>query len=390
MSDRAKRLGRSALRWAGLAIVVVGVVLYAGGFFAGERISPGDSGTKSRSPAPARTAAAELVRVDVLEDAVGTVRSRRTVAVAAQISARVLAVEVEAGERVESGAVLARLDDRELAARLAQARQAVAAAEAGIGRAQQSKAQADARASQARAARERVASLLTAKAATAEQMEEAEAAFLAGEASVAEAEAAIAVARAERERASLMASEAEVAHGYTRITSPIDGVVSERAVESGDLALPGRTLFVVLDPSALRLEARVREGLIGRLRAGDELEVLFETLGLRARARVAELLPSADARSRTFEVRAEFDPLEGVRPGMFGRLRIPSGAREVVLAPRAAVVSIGQLRTVLVEDQGEWKRRLVTLGASYDGDSLEILSGLAGGERLGLAEEVAK
>lgn len=382
--------GNTWLSWAGLSIVIGGVVLYAGGFLSGERIAPLDAGQRPQLAAPAQSALSERKRIDIAEDAVGTVRSRRTVAIAAQIPARVIQVAVEAGQRVRAGDLLAKLDDRESAARLAQARQAVSAAEAGIARATQARVQADARATQARAARERTAKLLAEGAATREQMEAADAAFLMGEAAIAEGEAAVAVAKAERERASMMASEAEVAFGYTQLAAPIDGVVAERFAETGDLAMPGRTLFVVLDPSALRLEARVREGLIGRLRPGDDLEILFDALGQRARGRVAELLPSADSRSRTFEVRAEFEAPSGVRPGMFGRLRIPAGSREVVLVPSAAIVRVGQLRSVLLQDGTEWKRRLVTLGAPVDGERVEVLSGLSGGERVGLATERAR
>ena len=372
------------LAWAGLGLVLGGVVLYAGGFLSGERIAPGERGTLARAPAPESEGRAERRTVALTEDAVGTVRSRRTVAVSAQVPARVLQVAVDAGQAVKAGELLVALDDRELASRVAQSRQAVVAAESGIARAEQARTQAEARAKQARAARERTQALFDGKAATREQLEAAEAAFFSGDAAVAEGEAAVAMARAEHARALQLTSEAEVALGYTRILSPLDGVVAERSVEAGDLALPGRTLLVVLDPARLRLEARVREGLVSRLNAGDELELAFESVAAVVKGRVSEVLPSADARSRTFEVRVEFEGDVGVRPGMFGRLRIPAGEREVVLAPQAAITHVGQLRSVIVERDGGWTRRLVTLGASFEGARVEVLSGLKGNERLAL------
>jgi multidrug efflux pump subunit AcrA (membrane-fusion protein) len=99
---------------------------------------------------------------------------------------------------------------------------------------------------------------------------------------------------------------------------------------------------------------------------------------------VAEVLPSADPQSRTFEVRVNFDPPPGVYPGMFGRLRLPVGQREVVHVPAAAIDRTGQLETVLVQRDGAWARRLVTTGGTLPDGSIEVLSGLGGGETIGL------
>jgi hypothetical protein len=72
---------------------------------------------------------------------------------------------------------------------------------------------------------------------------------------------------------------------------------------------------------------------------------------------------------------------------MFGRLRVPAGTREVVRAPAQAVARVGQLETVVVREGERYERRLVTTGQRYDDGSVEVLSGLAGGESVGLPEE---
>jgi hypothetical protein len=71
---------------------------------------------------------------------------------------------------------------------------------------------------------------------------------------------------------------------------------------------------------------------------------------------------------------------------MFGRLRLPVGQRQVVRIPAAAVVRVGQLETVLLEWEGRWERRLVTTGNALAEGAVEVLSGLAGGETIGLPE----
>jgi RND family efflux transporter MFP subunit len=374
---------------SGLGVVALAVLLVAvaTGAFGGERIEPGRVQAPPGEPPPARTAQAERGEVEVLEPAIGTVRSRRNVTVAAQVGATIVSVEVEAGQAVEAGAPAVALDDRDLSARLTQARQGLAAAEAAVKSAEEGKAQGEAQLEQARSAYERVQGFYEAGAATSEQLEAAQAAFLSARAAVAGAEAQIAVALASREQAQAALTSAGVALEHASVTVPMDGVVAERAVEAGDLAWPGRTLFTVLDPGALRLEARVREGLIARIQPGDELEIELPGAGLRLPGRVAEVLPAADARSRTFEVRVEFDAPQGVLPGMFGRLRIPVGTREVVRVPAGAIVRVGQLEMVRVVEDGRSERRLVTTGMGFDDGSVEVLSGLEGGETVGLPEE---
>jgi len=377
------------MRWLkGILFVAfaVAIVLYAAGVFSGKRIAPGRAEAPASLPAPATTARAGRARVPAVEEAVGTVRSRRRVEVAAQVVARIVEVRVDAGDVAAKGDVLVRLDDRELRARADQARQALAAAEAARDRALQAKARGDALLTQAKARFERVQALHKGGAATEQQIEDAEASFLEAEAGVADAAAAIAAAEAQIQGAKNGVTEAEVALGYAEIAAPLDAVVTERLVEVGDLALPGRPLLVLLDPKALRFEAEVREGLVANVHEGASLEVEIPAAGATVQGKVAEIIPAADPRSRTFRVRFDLPASEGVYPGMFGRLRVPVGEREIVQVPAAAVVRVGQLQTVIVKDGEFWVRRYVTTGHTLPGGAIEVLSGLGGGEEIGLWE----
>ena len=70
-------------------------------------------------------------------------------------------------------------------------------------------------------------------------------------------------------------------------------------------------------------------------------------------------------------------------PGMFGKLLIPAGSRETVFVPSRAVQQVGQLTTVLARTDRGWERRFVRTGAQEE-NRVEILSGLEGGEELGI------
>jgi len=378
------------MRWMKAILFLVfaaAIVLYAAGTFSGERLVPGRAGEPEGLPAPAATARAERTRVAAAEEAVGTVRSRRRVEVAAQVTARIVELRAEAGDPAAMGALLVRLDDRELKARADGARQALAAAEAAKDRAIQARARGDALLAQAKAHFDRVQTLHKGGAATEQQLEDAEATFLEAEAGVADALAAIAAAEAQIQGAKNFVTEAEVALGYAEIVAPLDGVVTERLVEVGDLALPGRPLLVLLDPKALRLEAEVREGLVARVRQGASLDVEIPAAGASVAGTVAEIIPSADPRSRTFRVRIDLPEAAGVYPGMFGRLRLPVGEREIVRVPLAAVVRVGQLQTVVLKEGDRWVRRYVTTGRALPDGTVEVLSGLEGGEEIGLRGE---
>ncbi len=324
MTPQSRYVGR----WVALLALTAGVVLYATGVFDRDRVHPGRIPAPAGLAAPPRTAIVERGSVPVLEEAVGTVRSLREVVVAAQVTARVTAVNAKVGDHVSAGSPLLVLEDGDFVARFRRAK----------------------------AQYERVKGFLARQAATAEQMEAAEAEY----------------------------AQARVAMEHTHILAPVDGVVAERHVEPGDLAVPGRPLLVVLDPGALRLEAQIREGLIGRIAPGATLDVEVAAAAATVRGTVAEILPSADSRSRTFEVRVNLAAAPGVYPGMFGRLRLPAGEREVVRVPALAVARIGQLETVLAQDDGRWSRRLITTGAAFPDGTVEVLSGLTGGETIGL------
>jgi HlyD family secretion protein len=367
--------------------LVVAIVLYAAGAFHGEQVEPGKVAPPPGLAAPPRTVQVTVESVPVVEDAVGTVSARTTVQVAAQVQARVKTVHADAGQRVTADRPLVELDDRELKARRAEAEEGLQQAKAARESAVQARARAEAVEAQAKQRRDRVKGLLAAKAATPEEMEAAEAGFLEAEASVAETVAAIAAADARIQQAMQVVEQAQVAEGFATITVPITGVVSLKSVEEGDLAWPGKTLYEIMDPTDLRLEAQVREGLIARVEDGTEFEIHLPAVDRIVTGMVSEVCPVADPRSRTFRVRVEFEPPAGVHPGMYGRLRIPLEDREVVSVPAEAIRRTGQLESVIVQDpSGRWERQIVTTGRALAEGRVEVLSGLDGGETIGLPE----
>lgn len=337
------------------ALFLILLILWSAGVFRRNQIAPGKDSIPPGRPAPAQTGAVVQVIQPVYYEAVGTVRPRHEVTVAAQITGRVLAVPVEEGDSVEAQSMLVRLDDRELAARLEQARQDLASRRA--------------EAERARLNHERIRRLVAREAATEDQWEAATARFKQTEA---EAEAA-------RQRI----AEAETALGHATILSAATGVISQRLVDPGDLAVPGKPLLVLHDPRAMRLEAAIREGLADAATVGDKVEIELTAFATNVTGIIEEVVPATDPVSRSFVVKVGLPHHERLFSGMFGRLRLPLGERSALTVPREALIEVGQLRMILVrEDDGRWRRRYVTTGREWQ-DRVEILSGVDDHETIG-------
>ena len=265
------------------------------------------------------------------------------------------------GDRVRAGTVLARVESRDVAARLAQARAGVTAARA--------------MEENARLMKERMERLHASQAATQKNLEDARAGH---EAASANLEAA---------REGVKAAELYVA--YSNVTAPFDGVIVEKRIELGDMAAPGMPLFVVEDTSKMKIEAAVPESAASGLASGRAVEVEIPAAGAALRrGAVSEILPAADPRSRTFTVRVLLDNHDGaLRSGMFARLHISAG--EAAGAPEGAVVTVPETALVrqgplaglfVVDDAGVARLRWITTGETREG-RVAILTGLSAGER---------
>lgn len=314
-------------------------------------------GESKGTPKPPGSAAVLSVEVPQWFEAVGTIRPYVEIAVEAQITARVREVLVRPGQVVKQGDALIRLDAGQSKSQVQQASSGVSAARAEYDR--------------AKAAHERMSKLFAEKVVSKEEMEAAETAFLR--------------ARAELERLQDVRGEASIGLGYTVITAQADGEVAQRFVEPGDLAFPGKMLLKLQTGSALRLEALVREGLVGAAPIGANLPVVIDSLGQRVTARVDEVEPLADPVTRSFLVKATLPDLRGLYPGMYAKLLVPTGKRSALVVPEDAVVRVGQLETVLVKGEAGWISVHITTGQRLE-QGVEVLSGLSEGDEVGLGD----
>ncbi|WP_027723087.1 efflux RND transporter periplasmic adaptor subunit [Maridesulfovibrio zosterae] len=366
-----------------LGAAVALLVLWISGFFSPEIIEQGRVVPTRTSVEPDVKISAEVVSTPVMYEAIGTVRPETEAAIESQVTAKVMQVLVHSGLKVHKGDKLIVLDSRGLRARLESARQGLKSAEAAKRQAAEAINAAQAVSDSATSTWKRMKTLFNNKVATKDELERAEAEYLKSGAGLAQAQDGYDAASAKVKQALKSVEEAEISLGYSIITAPADGEVASRTVEKGDLAFPGKTLMLIQTGGSLRLEALVREGVIGRVKIGQELDIDIQALGELVRGVVEEVVPSADPMTRTFLVKVGLKAIPGLYPGMFGRLLIPLSEKSTVLVPQKSVSRVGQLETVLVKTGKIWEPVYVRTGKTY-GDKIEILSGLAGNETVGI------
>jgi RND family efflux transporter MFP subunit len=296
----------------------------------------------------AELATAPVVLIDVgprhLAD--GEVEAVRQSDIGAQVAGRVVELAVTEGDRVEAGALLARIDARAASAQLEAQRALLAEAERDY-----------------RRNRELFAQAMISRT----EMDRAEARY-----------------KSIRAQAGAAATEAD----FFAVRAPYDGIVAAVAVELGEMAQPGRQLLRIYDPSALRVRAFIPEGLAPRLadRPADvELPQRDGTVRVVSGG-AAVLLPVVDTATRTREVRVALPQSSGLTPGQFVRLWLPltGDASARLSIPVQSVVRRSEFHGVyVVAADGRVQLRQVRLGRER-GDSVEVLAGLREGERVAL------
>lgn len=331
----------------------------------------GKEGTKTESPPVTLTGVAtEKVAAAPIPDgfeAVGTVKARTAAQIAARLAGTVSGALVREGERVGKGKLLVTIEAAESSAQAAAARAAVEEAARGVEEARARKRLVD-------TTFERYHNLFTEQAVTRQEFDNRR-----GDKEVADQAAARAEARLAAAQESARAAGAVA--GYTRVTAPLAGIVTAKQAERGMTVFPGTPLLTVEEEGAYRLEAAVPESRIGGVKAGAKVRVAVDGAGVAAEGRIAEVVPAADPGSRTFTVKIDVAGA-GLRSGMFGRVFLPTGERQGILVPGKAVVERGALTSVWVLDAGNRARmRLVKVGSPVGG-RVEILAGLAEGERV--------
>ena len=328
-------------RWAGLLLLPL-LAACSGGDAVPEAPRP----VLVARPTPATTAASAFA---------GDVRAREESALSFRVGGKLVERQVDVGDRVSAGDVLARLDPGDLQAQSRAAQAQLAAAEAELGRA---------RADQARYAQLGEGQLVSRSTIDAQN-----------------AAAAAAQGQVNAARANLDVARNQA--GYTRLIATSDGVIAARQAEAGQVVGAGQPVFTLAADGPRDVVFAVPEGAIDGVDVGDPVQVvLWSDESRRLPGRIREIAPAADAASRTFAARATVDaPPEALDLGQSARVFLAGDGNGRLSVPLSALIRAGDAPAVFVVKPGESTLALrpVRIGP-YGPDRVVVLDGVSAGD----------
>jgi membrane fusion protein (multidrug efflux system) len=265
----------------------------------------------------------------------GELRAAKEATVRAELGGSMLQVAVEEGETVRRGAVLGRIDAATLEDARRSAESAVKSAES--------------RLDVARREAERTEQLVKAGALAQRDLEVAQSNVTAAEAALADA------------RARLVTAGKQL--GDTTLRAPFDGVVADRAVNTGDVVTTGTALFTIIDPSSMRLEAAVPSEALASLRVGAPVQFTVRGYEQPFEGRIDRISPQADPNTRQVPIFVSVPNTGGqLVAGLFAEGRVVSESAEGLVVPLNAVNTTDGAPWVLRVSDGKAEKVTVVLG----------------------------
>ncbi len=351
-------------------------------------VNVGVSKTETLTPSPTYT---------------GTTEPIRTVSMRSQVEGQLLGLNVDVGDEVKQGQIVAQLDDSILRTQLNAAEAELAALKSEVARSNSQVSNARALVesarlalTQAQADSQRQQSLLREGAiafSTAQQTQtEARTAaqrLRAAQQTVTTEQQAVAAAQGRVIAQQAVVTQEQKRRSYTRLIAPISGIVLQRLQEPGDLIQPGNEVLQIADFSRIQVRVEVSDKQLGNISTGQSVSVKLDAFPQETLSgQVTRIYPAADATARLVPIEVVIPNSNGIGSGLLARVSFISSNQESVVVPQSALAG-GQKESntgtvFIVTQEAESKAKVVarpvTLGDRADG-KVEVLSGLKVGER---------
>jgi RND family efflux transporter MFP subunit len=319
-------------------------------------------------------------------NASGYVTARRRATVSSKITGKVVEVNVEEGMAVKEGQILARLDD-------ANPKAALALAEAQAESARRAIEENEVRLAQARVTLARNTQLLKTGVGTQTDLEQAKL----------DVDSTVARIAALNEQIKVAERQVEVQKtdlDNTIIRAPFSGMAVTKDAQPGEMVSPvsaggGYTrtgICTIVDMKSLEIDVDVNESYINRVKPGQNVSAILDAYPeWQIPGHVITTIPTADRQKATVQVRIAFEQLDPrIIPDMGVKVtflreadeKAPAAAQPTTLVPKAAVQTAGAGSFVFVVRSGDTVERQAVRTGGTDGDRLEVLAGLRGGERV--------
>jgi RND family efflux transporter MFP subunit len=310
----------------------------------------------------------------------------------AKVAGYIRQINVDIGDKVHTGEVLATLEIPELTAQ-------VTGAEAGVRHSQEEillaksqvlRAQADHNSLHMAAERLKQAAAARPGMIAQQELDDAEAKDAASEAQVAVAKSTVAAQQQQMDVAKAEHLHYTSLADYSRITAPFDGIVTWRYADTGALIQAGTSnagsmpVVKVAQANKLRLRIPVPESLAGYVRDGDTADVRVQATGADFTGKVVRMTGALDRTTRSLQVEVDVPNAKStLTPGMYADVTLEiAGSPDALTVPVQAVDRGTSGASVLVVNaSNEVERRAVRTGLETP-DTVQILNGVHEGERV--------
>ncbi len=298
----------------------------------------------------------------------GSLKAKEQVDVNPKIQGRIVKINVDTGQAVARGALVAMIEDDEITQQLERSKAAIAVADASI-------AQREAELNNAKAELDRKKQLVDAGLLSRIELDTLETRYRV-------AQSQLELARAQRRQSEAEQRELAIRQSQTRVYSPINGVVAKRHVDIGAMASASTPIVTVVSVSPMVIDAKASERDIARIRRGAPVDVTVDSLpGRKFAGRVMRISPLLDPQTRNGLVEIEISNHDSMLKGeMFARIELDLGTeRETTLLPRDALVYRGEKPGVYVIESDKARFIALETGLTQE-DKVEIISGLKAGD----------
>lgn len=353
--------------------------------WAAKRAEKAEKAKKAEPPVPAVTVV-HAVKSEFVETVLvtGSFAAREEILVAPEVDGlRVLELKAEEGDYVKQGDLLAVLVTEQIEAQIAANDAGLASAAAAIAQAESQIVDAEARTAEAKAQLDRARPLVKDKYLSESVFDQRQAAARSAEAQLAVARGGLKAAEAEKVRVEAQRRELLWRRGNAEVRAPAEGLISKRAGRIGGIATAstltgGDTMFRIILKGEMELDAEVPETHLWKVKPGQPARVTGAD-GKEVAGSVRLVAPEVDKTTRLGHVRVFLGAHPELKIGSFGRGLIETARRVAIAVPLSAVLYSDAGASVQVVAEGKVETRIVKTGLEAAG-MIAIDQGLTAGE----------
>jgi multidrug resistance efflux pump len=123
--------------------------------------------------------------------------------------------------------------------------------------------------------------------------------------------------------------EVNYQYNYLRIIAPNDGLIIKKSIKSGEMAMPSSPAIILSDLNSLKITTTISESNLGKIKIGQEVDIIIESISLKTKGKIASIIPSMQNMTHSFIVKISFDTQDKIiYPGMYSRVFLELGNNE--------------------------------------------------------------